>query len=56
MTASTPPTNGAESDAGAGPADPQGIAAASRSCLVILGLLAALVLILCVSLSIRAVF
>lgn len=38
------------------PRDPEGIGSASRSCLVILTLLIALVLILCVSAVVRVVF
>ncbi len=38
------------------PSDPQGIGSASRSCLVILTLLIALVLILCVSAVVRGLF
>lgn len=37
------------------PTDPQGIASASRSCLVILALVAVILLVICVSTAIRLV-
>lgn len=37
------------------PSDPQGIASASRSCLVILALVAVILLVICVSTAIRLV-